>query len=464
MSRSSFVRGAISVAALSVFVFISTAEAHDYGRDGLRRRARRQLKRAGVNKYLGQFSPMSSETFAQDWTKHTFDTEGGDGPICIGGTPYSVFSKAGDPDKVLIFLQGGGACWEGFPQCNPTAEAQFPPPAAFLPGMFAPTSPDGSIENEIGTYSVVYLPYCDGSVFGGDNDVENDPTFGVRRHRGLRNVSAGMDIAKDLFPHADTVLIAGSSAGGVGSTAFAPFLARFLYGNDIDLFVFNDAGPVALNPEQAIDAARARARDWQFTKFYPRSCVRQGLCDPEGQQTGLIKWRMLNDSTIREAFYETDGDLTNLGFVTSNLPGTPPFFPLTQAEYRLILDEAHGELHYAFPDRYKRYIVSGANPACFGFVVYSHTALQGGNTAAFGCPEVDLFYDLEAGGVPLHRWANDFVRSTERRWRRGWWHDGYGKYGKGGKGKRWRRRRRARNQWIDIVEPFAPGPPLPTAP
>jgi hypothetical protein len=107
----------------------------------------------------------------------------------------------------------------------------------------------------------VYLPYCDGSVFSGDNDVvdANFPFGPVRFHRGLRNLTAGMDLAKDTFPHAHRILVAGSSAGGVGAAGFAPFLARFLYGNFVKLFVFNDAGPVAVNLNEAA-AIQTRAR------------------------------------------------------------------------------------------------------------------------------------------------------------------------------------------------------------
>ncbi len=421
---------------------VSTAAADSRG---LKQKAERELRAAGVAKYLGAFQPVSSEPFAFDWVRHTFDTDGGDGPVCIAGTPYSMFTKAGDPDKLMIFLQGGGACWEGFPRCNVTAEAQFPPPAAFLPGIFATSSADGTIPNDIGDWSVAYFPYCDGSVFSGDNDVQNDPNFGIRRHRGLRNLSAGIDVASVVFPEATRILVTGSSAGGVGAAGFAPFLARFAYGNDADLYVLNDAGPIALNPGVATAAAVSRAEDWGFTRFYPESCVRKGLCDALGQQTGLVEWRLQNDKTVREAFYETDGDLTNIGFASSNLPGAPPFIPLSQAQYRTILDEAHGRLHDRFPNRYKRFVVSGANPVCGGLVAYSHTALQGGNLGGFGCPGIDLFYDLEAGGVPLHQWVNDFVNAEGRKAR--------------GRGEEFTDDVGA---WSDIVEPFAPGPPLPS--
>lgn len=423
-------------------LFLATATFA--GDAGLEQKAGRELRDAGLDKYLGQFVPATSEPFAVDWVKHTFDSDGGDGPICIAGTPYSMFTHEGtDPDKLIVFLQGGGACWEGFPACNVLAEDQFPPRSAFLPGIFAQSSLDGTIDNELADWSIAYFPYCDGSVFSGDNDVAGDPVFGVRRHRGLRNLSAGLDVAQATFGNPAKVLVAGSSAGGVGAAGFAPFLARFVFGNEVDLYVFNDAGPIALNPEVAQAAALARVEAWAFDQFYPESCVRDGLCDPFAQQTGLVEWRLKNDKTVLESFYTADGDLTNIRFASANVPGIPPFIPLDQGEYRAILDEAHGALHNAFPNRYKRFLVSGGNPLCLGFVAYTHTALQGGNLGAFGCYGIDLFFDLNVNGIALHEWANDFVEVERRRPGKGQeFQDGVG-------------------SWLDNIEPFVPAPPLP---
>ena len=190
------------------------------------------------------------------------------------------------------------------------------------------------------------MPYCDGSVFSGDNDVF-DPAFGaainvpsavVRFHRGLRNQTAGMDVALATFPNASRITLAGSSAGGVGVAGFAPFLVRFLYGNNALLTVFNDAGPVAINLDEVDDIAD-RAADWQFGQFFPASCTE---CDDLGQSTAIIKWRLDNDSTIREAFYETDNDLTNRFFL--DLLFDP-------AGYRDLIVTEHGLLNAAHPNR-----------------------------------------------------------------------------------------------------------------
>jgi len=237
---------------LAALLLVGGAAAADV--PGLNAQALRELRQAGVDKYLGTSMPTRSEHGV--WTKHAFNPRyvpdasyparvRADGPVCIAGTPYSVFTREGDPKKLLIFLQGGGACWQGFYNCNVLGDAQAPPQQGPFPGVFDPTSP----QNPFADYSVVYMPYCDGSTFGGDNDV-NDPGFPfgpTRYHRGLRNVSAGMDVAMQMFPDAKQITVMGHSAGGVGAAAFAPFLARFAFGNNTKLTVYNDAGPIAVN-------------------------------------------------------------------------------------------------------------------------------------------------------------------------------------------------------------------------
>lgn len=369
---------------LVVFVCLSLASGAASSKPGgispkgLNPSAAEELSDAGVDKYLGEFTPVSSTDVGDGWTKHTFDPDGGNGPICIAGTAFSAFTRKGNPSRLLIFEQGGGACWQDFYNCNVLSEDQEPPTARV--GIWDFDSKD----NPFADYSILYMPYCDGSVFTGDNDVF-DPAFGaaigvpsvvVRFHRGLRNQSAGMELAKATFPHASRITVAGSSAGGVGVAGFAPFLVRFLYGNQVKLTVFNDAGPVTSNLD-AVDEVAARAADWQFGQFFPTSCLD---CDDMGQSTAIIKWRLDNDSTIREAFYQTDGDLTNRFFLD---------LLLDPAGFRDLIVTEHGLINTAHPERYKRFIVAGDE---------SHTALQ-----------TPLFYTQDAYGVFLNEWVEDFL-------------------------------------------------------
>jgi hypothetical protein len=345
---------------------------------GLKPGAYVQLNKAGVTKYLGRFTPVSSTAIADGWTRYDYDPDGGNGPVCIAGTPYAIFARPGNPSKLLILEQGGGACWQDFYNCNVVLENNpLPPfPQVDQAGIWN----RGNSANPFADYSVVYMPYCDGSVFSGDNDVvdANFPFGPTRFHRGLRNQSAGMELAKALFPDATRITLAGSSAGGVGVAGFAAFLARFEYGDAVDLTVFNDAGPVAVNldPSQAA-AIAARAADWQFGQFYTASCHQ---CDDLGQATGVIDWRLKNDRTIREAIYDTDGDLTNRFFVG---------LLADQPAWRDLIVTEHGLLNEAYPDRYKRFFVAGDT---------THTALQ-----------TLRFYTYDANGVLLSDWTADFL-------------------------------------------------------
>ena len=357
---------------------------------GLNKKAKRELWRAGVTKYLGDFEPTSYEDAGDGWVRFRFDLDQhkADGPICINGTEYSVFAKQKNPRKLLIFLQGGGACWKGFYFCNRGIDnpLQMPPPPPV--GLWSDGGLDvpgiGNIPNPLADYSIVFLPYCDGSVFTGDNDVVDPdwPFSELRHHRGLKNLSAGMDIAKDLFPRPRRIMIAGSSAGGVGVASFAPFLARFKFGNFRDIAVFNDAGPNAINLMDLVGIA-ARASDWAFGQFFPASCTG---CGVDRQGTEIVKWRLANDRTIREAFYSTDGDETNRGFL---------FVP-SQELYRELILSVHGEINAAFPFRYKRFIQSGST---------THTALQ-----------TPLLYIGTAAGIPLNLWVTDFKEPFLSRW------------------------------------------------
>ena len=406
--------------SLAVLLLVSGNASADVS--GLNAEALDELRDVGVDKYLG--TSVSIQSTHGDWTKHAFDPQyaldpgydsgvRADGPVCIAGADYSVFTRKGDPKKLLIFLQGGGACWQGFYNCNVLSEAQSPPEEGPYPGVFDPTSP----QNPFDDYSVVYMPYCDGSTFGGDNDV-NDPGFPfgqTRYHRGLRNVSAGMDVAREMFPRAKQITVMGHSAGGVGAAAFAPFLTRFAFGNNTKLTVYNDAGPIAVNlgtppsaggPDIPWLSVWARQNDWQFQQFYPQSCIDDGRCNAFGQQTGIINWRLENDSTIREGFYETDSDATNRFFAQGDGSRMDP------EVYRDLILTEHGAINEAYPKRYKRFIVSGDD---------THGAVQEtAPTFNFPFPQFFSFYTQEANGTPLTKWASELVRIGQRQSQFGW--------------------------------------------
>jgi hypothetical protein len=350
---------------------------------GLKISAYLDLHASGVDRYVGEFHPASSEEMG-DWTKHTFDADGGEGPECIDGSPFTVFTRERDPHKVVIFLNGGGACWQNFYNCTITASSDPPGPGGIFADSF--TSGSTTIANPLADWSMMFVSYCDGSVFGGDNDV-TDPSFpvpsagGVRRHRGVRNVTAAIDLARDTWPLAAKVLLSGSSAGGYGVAGVSPFIVRFNWGNLTKLYVFNDSGPAVTNLAQP-SVIQTRIDDWAYTQFNPSSCTD---CTPDKQPAELVEWMLENDGQVRSALYSTDADATIRFFLSDPFPA--PF--MTQAQYRSLLLTTHDPINAEFPTRHKRFIRSGST---------QHTALGS-----------SLFYTATINGVPLYQWTGDFV-------------------------------------------------------
>ena len=397
---------------------------------GLDPDARNELHGAGVFQYLGQNYPASETVLPSpnnEWIKHEFSQQRGrfgryNGPHCIDGSKFSAFSRVRDPDKLLIFLSGGGACWEEFYQCTTRTEGQEPDD---WEGMSVGGITRDGTDNPFREYSTVFAPYCDGSVWIGDHMVRWDWKFFLfsglssggtsfsfhRRHRGLRNLSASVDLAHTLFPDATNIVVSGTSAGGVGAQAFAPFLVRELWGNDVVLKVLNDSGPIVLNVDDGLGMA-ARAADWDFGKFFPDSCTDPALdpeerCDDMGQSTSIIKWTLDHDTTVEEAVFSTDEDDVNCRYLDLIDTTTGNCLP----EFRELMVEEHSNvLHGNYPSRYKCFIENGDEhgvlPSDRFYEEFSDLNADGVYDASEDVYLEDWVTDYVTGGPSYAVWEN----------------------------------------------------------
>jgi hypothetical protein len=140
---------------------------------------------------------------------------------CAGGDEYRFWVHEGDPAKVVLFLQGGGACFTA-ETCAPdgelyrtTAEA-----APHAEGLF---DFDGE-GNPFADYSVVYVPYCTGDVHLGTTTKDYGDGLTVE-HKGFVNGSAALDRLATAFPDARQVVVAGESAGSVAAPLYGGLVA-----------------------------------------------------------------------------------------------------------------------------------------------------------------------------------------------------------------------------------------------
>jgi len=161
------------------------------------------------------------------WASQAFGTEvslpSGDvfekiqveGASCADSSPYYIYIRHGDPSKLLIHFQGGGACWNkttcfGLPL---TSRRDRPD---FYSNFYVGPHLRGNPFNE---HTYVYLPYCTGDLHAGTHTAH----YGSRemKHWGRINVDKAfswIEANKDsLVSRADEVNVYGESAGALGA-------------------------------------------------------------------------------------------------------------------------------------------------------------------------------------------------------------------------------------------------------
>ncbi len=181
------------------------------------------LPDAGPPYDAGPFVPgMPITAPASTWTWVPFPDA-----YCANGEATGLGVNLGAPgSRVLIYLEGGGACWSDL-TCYVLGTAVnistgYGPTefmgdvAAYLeqPGGFFDRT---TTANPFQEYSYVYLPYCTGDVFAGNAVTNIGGPSGATNFVGYRNMHAFLERLVPTFSTADRVYIAGSSAGGFGA-------------------------------------------------------------------------------------------------------------------------------------------------------------------------------------------------------------------------------------------------------
>jgi len=174
------------------------------------------------------------------WEVH--DTDGD--CQCADGSEFVYFSETLDPEKVMLYFQGGGACFNEM-MCQFSGGSYFSSTSRdntpANTGIFDRSNP----ANPLADYSVVFVPYCTGDVHLGDATAEYGEL--TVEHRGYANARHAADHVIENFPDASEVLVTGSSAGGVPAPLFGGILADEF--PDADVAVLADAsGGYPSNP------------------------------------------------------------------------------------------------------------------------------------------------------------------------------------------------------------------------
>ncbi len=313
---------------------------------------------------------------SQGWTK----VEPGGDTRCAHDTPFAYWVKAGTTNKLLVYFEGGGGCWDAA-TCAPGSNFYDPDVGAdedptFRNGVFKLDHPDNPFRN----YTAVYIPSCGGDVYWG-NSVQDYPTADgdSRRiyHRGFVNAAAALAWAYAQVSAPESVFVTGCSAGSVGSRVHAPYIiaqypeAQVAQLGDSLAFVFGR--PVRLGDYNAYQT---------FPDWIPELETLKGgdgflmaaydtIIANEYPETTFAQYNTENDN-VQVRFYTAVSGLDAAGF-RQDLATHLSAIHASAANFRSFTSE--GDLHCILPHA--------------------------------------QFYDLETNGVPLVTWVQALATGVD---------------------------------------------------
>lgn len=147
-------------------------------------------------------------------------------PTCSGypdtNPEFSFFVKGGTVNNLVIFFDGGGACWDSN-NClyYPTYTMEVTETVDLLSGaggifdLRNPTNP-----NPFKDWSFVFIPYCTGDIHVGSSDHEYPGPSGQNitiHHRGFDNFLVVLKWITKNFKQPHNIFVTGTSAGGYGA-------------------------------------------------------------------------------------------------------------------------------------------------------------------------------------------------------------------------------------------------------
>jgi hypothetical protein len=208
----------------------------------------------------------------EQWTWVPFDDA-----FCANGAPTGIGVNLTDKSsKVLIYLMGGGACWDQL-TCytlktavnidNGYTDKNFASDAKSLNGSLFNRADD---KNPLKDASYVFVPYCTGDVHAGDNP---NAVYGGKptKHVGFENMKAYLKRLVATFPNADRVILSGSSAGGFGA-GFNWWQTQQAFGN-VRVDLVDDSGPPLPSPYLSQSLQGQWRSAWNLNATLPDGCA-----------------------------------------------------------------------------------------------------------------------------------------------------------------------------------------------
>lgn len=141
------------------------------------------------------------------------------GTTCWDGSPWRFWYRGGSADKLAIWFEGSGGCWNAA-TCDVAGKPAFQSKIATRTPQRSGLFDENRANNPLRDFSVVLLPYCTGDAHIGRRTVEytrGDGTSFRFAHEGGRNTLAALDWLKSRGFDPRTLLVSGESAGAIAA-------------------------------------------------------------------------------------------------------------------------------------------------------------------------------------------------------------------------------------------------------
>ena len=329
-------------------------------------------------------------------------------PTCSkapGSNPaFHFWAKRGTVDKLVVFFEGGGACWESGTCSLPiTASTPAGAPALYKAEILAtdnPTALGGMFKlddsrNPVKDWSFVYVPYCTGDIHSGSKTASYTNIFTGQpytiEHRGADNFKLIAKWIDDNFDAQSQILVTGSSAGAYGAMTHYPRI-RSIFPR-AQAAVLGDAGQGVV--PAGFDGLRNGNWNFQLDPLvYGQT--------PQATASGDIV-RRLSDyyPSDRVAQYTTATDLTQINFYDVQASG------LTGNQGTACQAWASGMVGGLAANQ------QAPNFRSFLSAGTSHTLLRGTTPDAAGVP---LFYRESSAGTLFTDWLKAMLSPTGAGW------------------------------------------------
>ena len=164
------------------------------------------------------------------WTR----MQGGPDTRCSSDQPFAFFVRQGNPRRLMIFFQDGGACWNST-NCDLRGKPTFDP---WVDSTDSPARAGGILDltnaaNPVRDFSIVFVPNCTADVHLGastltyftTSQVEAARSFTIH-HAGAANVANVLEWVYANIARPELIFVAGSGTGAIPSPVYAAQVAR----------------------------------------------------------------------------------------------------------------------------------------------------------------------------------------------------------------------------------------------